>query len=347
VLPWLAAAATLRREPSPARRLLIGSLLVSAGCYMLWWLCIVPDAMAWLRRILPGLLLQAILLAALCAPRGRTLLAAAMAVLVVSSILLFRSGGLPHRAPEVRREIVAAAGRLRALPPDAVIFGIGWWQAPQLTLLSGRNAENLYRWTPDAVNRLPHAYVVLDGAARFLAARYELSDLRATAELAPVASGPDVEIDRIVRLDPARPLEAPGPLEAEFDPGRDRMPHAAGWYSAEGVGAWVQPDSRIRLLRTRQRRLILHAILPDGLFAPGRQGRRQTRTLTLALDDTIQRIALTGPGPLSLDLPLDEPPPVPTPVTLTMQIDGSAPIIHQLDADTRLRSMFVQFLGLR
>ncbi len=339
VVPWLLALHRLgRRSPSREPALLLCLLLVCPLLYAVWWLLVTPTDMAWLRRILPGLLLQTCLVAALVqvpatAGPGRPRVALLLLVLLVlpGEALMLRHGLQVSPRPPAsgeRERTDRLVDRLRALPADAVIFGVGWWQAPLFALLSGRTIMNLDLWDGPQIDALPHKYFVVDPAAANLAGS-RLAQVWRMATMAPMLHDPDMALYRIVAIDPDRGLRDPAPLVAGYD-GR-AVAQTSGWWLPDGDWAWVAPRSRIRLGRSGQTRLVLDAAFWDELFVHG-----PPHLHVQAAGCLDQTVTVPSSGSRRLVFPLHCPPsPALLPMTVTLSIDAAMPHAHQLDADTR------------
>ncbi len=397
VAPWLLALRRLvgRRRVTGEPALLLALLLLCPLLYAAWWLLVTPTDMAWLRRILPGLLLQTCLVAALAAlppigtmgpsptvrprqapgarlgmrragdpmrlprltwahgqeaasahpvlERAPTLSVLLLVLLALpGEALMLRFGvAVSPRWPstEARRETDLIVRALRALPPDAVVFGVGWWQAPLFALLSDRSFMNLDLWDPARIGALPHAYLAVDQAASDLGG-IDLLQVAREATLAPLVRGRDMALYRIVAIDPDRALRDPAPLTAGFD-GR-AVAQTSGWYLPDGGWAWVSPRSRITLGRGGQTRLVIEAAFWDELFRHGPQHLRIEAAGCLDQDVTVP-----SSGSRRIVLPLLCPPsPVLLPMTVTLSFDGIMPRPHQLDADTRSLAFQVHRLML-
>ncbi len=338
LVPWLLAlhrlSGGLPREPA----LLLCLLLVCPLLYAAWWLLVTPTDMAWLRRILPGLLLQTCLIVGLAWPpwpaggrRAWAPLLLLVALVLPGEALMLRYGARVSPRPPAsgeRHRTDRLVDRLRALPADAVVFGVGWWQAPLFALLSGRTFMNLDLWDAARVDALPYKYLVVDPAATNLAGS-RLAQVGLTATLAPMLRDPDMALYRIVAIDPDRGLRDPAPLVAGFD-GR-AVAQTSGWYLPDGDWAWVSPRSRIRLGRGGQARLAIDAAFWDELFVHG------PRHLHVEAPGCLDRtVPIPSSGSRRIVLPLQCPPSSATvPMTVTLSFDGAMPRPHQLDADTR------------
>ena len=357
VLPWGLAVWRLARDPLDAsQRLLLTTLLVCALLYFAWWLAITPTGMAWLRRILPGLLLQTCLIAALIAAslrapatstsRPRMLTPLMLTIIGLTELRMLILGAHPLPPTEMaqrRHDITDVVAHLRALPGDAVIFGVGWWQAPVLSLFSDRTVMNFDRWSPARINVLPDAYFLVDDAAINLG-QPPLREVFSTTRLDPLLHTSDIGLYRIRSVDPTLPMRDPAPLTTGFEAGNE-IPHTIGWYPPGGGWAWVRRNSTIRIARTDQSRLLLDAAFWSELFPPGTSVRQLHVNAPPCID---QDVPIFGAGRHRIEIPLRCPPAsTMTPLDVTLSIDAGMPVLHQLDADTRDRSFEITTLMLR
>ena len=347
VLPAAMAFRRLLRDPAdPATRLLVSALLLATLSTVAWWLLLAPTGMAWLRRILPALLLQTCLVALLLPRSGTRLRAVPAALLLVPQLALLGAGlrELSQRDPAAHGDGIRRAVLLmRGLPPDSVFFGVGWWQAPVLSLFSGRTVMNLDLWPPERINALPHKFLLVDRAMRDIGGS-DLLQAEAVATLEPVFDAPDATIYRILSVDPERPARDPSPLQPMFDARTDALAHGAGWYPSAGGWAWVRPRSHLLLARDRQTRLVLDAAFWSELFPPGTGPRRLQVSTPGCLD---RQVTIPGAGIRRLVLPLGcAPAPTPQPLDVTLTLDAAMPLLHQLDADTRLRGFEISRIAL-
>ena len=172
----------------------------------------------------------------------------------------------------------------------------------------------------------------------------DLLQVRSEATLVPLLETPEAAIYRIVSLDPERPARDPSPLAAGFDARIGRLPHGGGWYPSDGGWAWVRPQSHVLLARTNQTRLQLDAAFWSELFPPGSGPRHLRVSAPGCLDQTV---AIAGAGTRRLVLTLRCPPAVPAqPLAVTLSLDAAMPLLHQLDADTRLRGFEISRIAL-
>lgn len=166
----LCAATVISLLRAPRRPAMWATLTVlfTALIYLLWWLLVTPTAKAWLRRILDGLICGYLGLMMIAGawmqdqrtrgwPARRELGTASMvAVIMMVSLTSLAKGTRdviisPFAfAKESALRHVAAA--VRALPSDALVFGIGWYASPRVGLFSGRH---LLDFNAVPVSRIP------------------------------------------------------------------------------------------------------------------------------------------------------------------------------------------------
>ena len=153
VLLCLAVCAMLLRSSRRPGKWSTLAVLITAIVYMAWWLLITPSAKAWHRRIIDGMICADVGLIMFAATwfgdlRSRSFVTwSKVATLLVSGGVLSMSGvgliegfrTLQQATPDANEPALLKTVQLvRNLPPDAYIFGIGWYSAPRISLLSGR-----------------------------------------------------------------------------------------------------------------------------------------------------------------------------------------------------------------
>jgi 4-amino-4-deoxy-L-arabinose transferase-like glycosyltransferase len=363
-VPWSVAIAMAARG---WRQRQFGTVfcLVTCGAvavlYFAWWLFVTPTNMTWLRRILDGLLVQQILLAASLAILVRALWLGALpgrlvatglavALIVPEAYLAQRAAAFtdPPTISDLDRDQFALAQQVRNLPADATLFGFGWWQAPGPALFSGRTMMNYDRWDAARIEALPHKYLVLDYAAVEAANPQEIDDIVSAGTSHVLADSPGGRIYQLDKVLPYAPFTADDRGSADLGTGFDTAvaPYAftRGFYSPKRD--WVKPDSAVLFQRSDQVRLTLSIFVPSGLV-PWNAGE--------AL-----RLHVTSPGCLDASVPFDAtgmqavslkltcPPTVtPQPMEIWFHLNGHLPFVHQLDADTRPRGFAFASAHLR
>ncbi|MBE7212523.1 MAG: hypothetical protein INR65_16000 [Gluconacetobacter diazotrophicus] len=346
LLPWGSAVWMIARRRCPAGcRMAAAALAAASACSFGWWLCLAPDGMLWLRRILPGLALQALLVGLLVSRAGgglavRGLLAVPVAAL---ALMAMRGASGPGIDEMLRRrtELTSVVAAVRTLPAEAVLFGAGWWQAPVVALFSERKLQNLDRWDPARVAALFDAFLVTDRYSDAIAGTPTVltGDV---AELRPVVQTPEAALWRIAAFDPSRPMRV-GPTGPAFDAATTAQAPGAGWYPSAGGWAWARPDSELLLLRKSERSLVIEAAFWDELFPGGRK-----LPLLVSSPGCLERtVEIPASGARRIVLPLAcSPEPGGVPFRLRLAVVRTMPVPPQLDADTRVRSFEVRRVAL-
>ncbi|RPJ61501.1 MAG: hypothetical protein EHM23_06700 [Acidobacteria bacterium] len=157
----------------------------------------------WYRRVLPFLILQIPLLVISLhllwtrssAPRKARRVArvagiAALVLLAVAHVRYFvLVFSLPSPGELDLRDRMSATEVVRRLPADAVIFGIGWWQAPRIALFSGRRFLDFLK----KGDSYPEGYLVLDPEARAIAAE-TIKNVLASVDASVVLENPSYQV---------------------------------------------------------------------------------------------------------------------------------------------------------
>jgi hypothetical protein len=287
-----------------------GSLILLAsmsGGYLLWWLLLTPANRIWLRRVIDGVLLHELLsvvalAVALGIVRGRGPgeqgagngrfvrgVAGALAAATAVGMAAFAWRGIA--AFEIRRrpteERIAAerlAQRIRRLPPGAVVYGRGWWQAPVVSFLAGRHFADL-DWIPDNV-------LETDLESNYFVADRNYSEA-ATEDLAGVLGRMDYQVIdkvfghslvRVRRLYPYAPFSAQErerpDLKGLVNVVEDDYPYVRGLHDVSGTSRWARRDAGILLRRGSE------GCLKVSLWFPELSGYRDGRVdLAVEVDD--------------------------------------------------------------
>lgn len=344
-------------------RVLLLCLLFSGALYFIWWLLLTPTSMTWLRRILNGLVLHQLLLCALAwlvvrstlgprdgfgLGRGVALTAAVLAFLPVFA--LAEKGETLTKPPRPAAYVPGffeLADRMRDLPPDAVIFGTGWWQSPGLALYSGRKIHNFQRWTPDEINGYRGSkYFAFDNYALAIA-RSEVVDALALVDSVVVSESDGGELHQIAKARLYAPLEISdadlGRLRASMDFSQGDYEFKRGFYQIESGGhAWMRTDGLVVLARKSERRVVVSLLVPDRLVGEGPVGLRvevpgcaeEAFTLTKPWDNVVEVALNCAPGAAAAPLPVH------------LHVDRHVPFVNQIDADNRLLAMIVRSVKL-
>ncbi len=361
LIPWVVTIALVVRK---ARERDFQTLFCLIACgassfgYFLWWLLITPTGMAWLRRILDGLVLQQILvIVAFSALVGvlrdamsgmpARLLAAVLAGSLIISEICIGSHALAHQPNTTKADLdtLDLANKIRRLPPDSKLFGFGWWQAPVLALFSGRQIMNFYRWDPADIDALEHKYFVEDMYAMSLAPPNEIQEILSTTSFRIVAGGAGGTIYELVKVFPYAPFSDEDRHSTEIAAGFDLVtgPYVCsrGFYSPEGKVAWVRPDSALLLRRTTQVRFSLSIYVPPRLIESAGQGRPLSLHLT-SPDCLDSSIPVLQSGTQTITVPLEcSPTAQPELMEVSLHLNGNVPFTRQIDSDPRRLAFIV------
>lgn len=153
VLLCLACAAMLLRPNQRRGKWGTLTVLLTALTYMLWWLLVTPTEKTWHRRIIDGMICTDVGLIMFAAawlrdaqlqprPAWSTALMRSLAVLTLAIPMIWLAKDSRMLWATVadtdQGGLEKVAQQIRSLPQDAYIFGVGWYSAPRLGLLSER-----------------------------------------------------------------------------------------------------------------------------------------------------------------------------------------------------------------
>ncbi len=276
LLPFAALAAAARRIRALPGWPVVATLAVFAALYFAWWLGITPTQKAWYRRIFNGVVvldLLAVLVAGSLwslrahAPSWRRAFAIGMLALVFPAVGAMASL-LPDQWPDgdSRRALAADLAAVQALPPDAALFGTGWYSSPHIALYAGRHVGNLVAQVPDRLARVAPAYLLVDpamesaGAQDYWLRRYAHAEVAASDDLRIVALDThrvaDPFADRAVDRAALRPS-----LAFDRDLGDAGL---FGFHQREGTGwRWVAADAEALLRYDGGEALVVDAYAPN------------------------------------------------------------------------------------
>ncbi len=174
------------RRPGSWRLPLSTEAMAAAVAVQLgWWLLLSPTGNSWLRRALSGILLLELLASIVLVwstvwiwrraragparePRvwiaAVVGLAACLAVTLAAFVHHSPTTFRPRNGPTIeRRATEALADRVRALPADATIYAIGWYEAPVVSALTARQIHDIEALPIDRYRTsLAHSYLVVD-----------------------------------------------------------------------------------------------------------------------------------------------------------------------------------------
>lgn len=175
----LCVVALVRAEGKVIFRFL-AVLGITVAIYFFWWLLITPTQKAWHRRIFDGILIFQLLLVLSAgflfgrkqfnAKGARSGFALLAIVVVIIAELGFardavRSISWGSELTTASQQFDQVVGFLRGLGPEAQIFGMGWYSAPQLGLYSGRHILDFNHWPPARIRDPHHVYLAIDPPA--------------------------------------------------------------------------------------------------------------------------------------------------------------------------------------
>jgi hypothetical protein len=345
------------------QQFVLGCLLIGGGLYFAWWLLLTPTPMAWLRRILNGILIHQLLIFVLAfrvlasALRRVDLTlptkggAMALPAIAVFPVLLLASNGQivtrPHQTPGDSASFFELARLVRALPADAVIFGTGWWQSPGLALYSGRKFHNFQRWTSDEINNIQgKKYFVFDQYA-FGIAKHDVADALELTDSREVFKSDVGGVYSIERARDYAPLEVGASdlakLRSAMDFAEADYEFKRGFYEIEEKRhAWMRTAGMVVLVRNAERRLIVSLVVPDTLI---KEGPAELRVQVPDCAD--ETVGLDKPWDKTVEVRLNCPPgAVAAPLFAYLSVNRHVPFVRQIDADNRLLSVLVRSVKL-
>ncbi|MFM0029610.1 hypothetical protein PQR70_25540 [Paraburkholderia madseniana] len=350
-------------------RLILAVLVTVVGLYFFWWMFISPTAMTWLRRILDGLvLLQCLVVVAIVAawprrpdvhdlssvraPRGHLALVLMLIPAIAGSMMLARNGESltrPPQVPDYALNMYKMADAVRALPEHATIFGTGWWQAPVVSLFSGRQFANFEHWRTERINAAHDKYFVTDMYTEGISPSsiQKVLDVSDHEQVVKLTGG------TLYKLNNVRPYTAftaddmnVANLANGLNFSVDDYSHRRGFYSRESnKEAWAGLDAAVMLKRKEENTLTISIDLPADLIAAASTHRMHLRISSPGCLEQV--VELSKPGEQTIKLPLScdaWTDAQPFPVTLAG--DQQVPFIPQIDSDNRLRAFKLRSMQL-
>ncbi|HET7562582.1 MAG TPA: hypothetical protein VFJ87_09425 [Rhodanobacteraceae bacterium] len=253
------------------------TVLLMAGVYLGWWLCLTPTTKAWHRRIIDGMIaadVGMIMLAAGCLGAlravpgirrrilialiaGMTLVLPAMWLVKGTHTLLFAPvsdkvcGWRMADASDCARfnpgASVAALQRVahevHALPADAYVFGFGWYSAPRIGLFAQRHILDFHAAPVKTLQPSRPVYFV-HGPDTPPAA---LQRIRTLYHVSPT---PDYAYALIhaISLTPRPLVPGTAPVLRHLK-AADQYAYLEGFNQSEGAnGRWLTDDNQVLLL---------------------------------------------------------------------------------------------------
>ncbi|HET7925538.1 MAG TPA: hypothetical protein VFL30_11605, partial [Rhodanobacteraceae bacterium] len=145
---------------------------------------------------------------------------------------------------DARSELDRALVAVNRLPPDAPLYGVGWYSMPNIALYSGRRLDDLNDRTTLELEARSPVYLLIDdltrraGVEAYWLDRYEHQQVAAVGDFSIVELETDRRRDPFggVALDPAR-------LRGYVDFHAPDYPYVFGFYGSEGDGwRWARSD---------------------------------------------------------------------------------------------------------
>jgi hypothetical protein len=156
--------------------------------YFVWWIFITATSRAWLRRIIDGIISHQVVTTVILGtvfllflrgvlsfhgssgkadkiPRWCTITLISVCLLLASCIFIQIARNIIQlkivtQPRENRIDAEQMARVVADLPPNAKIYGYGWWQCPRISFLTGRSFFNLLRINRDTFNTHTHNYFI-------------------------------------------------------------------------------------------------------------------------------------------------------------------------------------------
>ena len=235
-----------------------------AVIYVFWWFVITPAEKVWLRRVVNGLILIQLCWVFILAwgwqrwcsgnRKIAPMLLAGTILVAGSSFVVFSINYTKHvRAYnyEPSTAVIQVLELINGLPTDAVLFGQGWYGAPNLVLYAHRRIVDIDRFTLGELEQIGTGYLLLDGNAIHARAFDRIfKRFRVQPLLAKNSSIQIYKVDFTSRLDPI--------LGRELKPEKDlsyvnfteqNYDLTYGIYQESSPSEpWVSSDAEIKLI---------------------------------------------------------------------------------------------------
>jgi hypothetical protein len=193
------------------------------------------------------------------------------------------------------------------LPPDAKLYGIGWYSMPAIALYSGRRLDDLNDHPTIELEARSPVYLLLDSGARkvgidaYWLDRYEHTEVAAVEDFSIVALHTDRRRDPFagIAVEPAR-------LRDYVDFHGPDYPYLFGFYGREGDGwRWARTDVEVLLKYGGERALKIDAFVPE----PGAYHRHRNVAVTAWIGACkLDSATLSGRSEVRFDLKGCAPP---------------------------------------
>ncbi len=347
---------------SIAEKFYYSCLLWSGLAYFSWWLLLTPTSMAWLRRIMDGVVIHQLLLCALGFSIISSMLTGTRSIglkwwtafvfslgAVFPVLTLSKNGQKftePIKTPAYVASFFQLVSLVRELPADAVIFGTGWWQSPALALYSGRRLHNFQHWTPDEINGLKRKYFAFDHFTVGIAKSDVVNALALTdtQEMFKSDGGALYLIDKARLYAPIEITRSNlAKLKSKMDFSEEDYEFKSGFYPAEDhKWAWMRTDGLVVLDRTSESRIVISFLVPDQLL------KEKKVELNVEVPGCAKgTFPLSKPGENTVKLTLNCPASEERmPLYSYFHVNQHMPFANQIDSENRLLSVLVRSVKL-
>lgn len=254
-IPYLLAGLAAAAHGMQRRHLPLLSLLLATALYFGWWLLLTPDNKVWHRRILDGSLMlnlvwvyaAAWLLHGRGARWGRVAGAFAAALATAFLLAFAYVKFIPAvTGPGPSDDYLNAVERVRNLPEDAQVYGLGWNSAPQISLMAARPFGDFNDQIPDTLDRSRPAYIVVDTPG--ISGRSHVTALSTYPSEALIEGAKRAQVYRLdlSRLVPADRGDADA-AQAFVALTGSAYPAAGGFGGRSPQGRWMAAEGFVRL----------------------------------------------------------------------------------------------------
>ena len=326
-------------------------MLFSGLLYFSWWLMLTPTSMAWLRRILNGIVIHQLLIFILSyriiisnfskpnLTKLKKWFAFFSSILGFYCIIIVSKNGenviRPLEPPKYTSSFYEMAKLIHDLPADTLIFGTGWWQSPGLALYSGKKFYNFQRWIPEAINdRQNNKYFAFDYNAIWIA-KSDIVDALALTDTKVIYQSEGGELYRIERAKYYAPLEVTADdlpkLRTKMDFAVADYEFKRGFYQIEDHKyAWMRTHGLVVLVRTNERRLIMSLVVPERLI------REEAVDLRVEVPECAQEtFSLSKPLDNTIEVKLNcKESSERKPLFVYLHVSRHMPFVRQIDADS-------------
>lgn len=350
-LAWIALPFVLWAvlpRPAAVPRWIIAAVLGAVAVYFAWWLGFTPTGNAWHRRIFNGMLLVNLgwgLLAGAWAvgddTRKRRLGTAAIIVAawLLVTVNLWQTRLHGALLPVDNGAIHRAAGVIRNLPADALLYAGGWSSSPAISLLAGRPLLDINDAPFDHLVSGAGTYLVVDNEGGYAAPLQRILDTYVATPLLPG----DV-LPQVYRFDASTLAAEPELADLAQRRGLDGFEdtQVVGFHGAGPDGRWATADAAVRAVYGGQDVLALEAyILPEVRYQQGR-----TPSITVSLNGCSLPPVPSRPGVHTLQVPLAPCAPAAGDV-VTIRFQSDVLVESAITVDDRAMAFIAKSLELR